>query len=356
MSSPDDNELFGSESEEEAPRPVPTRKRKRKLPKNPIIAKLVKQVKQVTDTNQQIEDAVRAQRTEKEEEGFEREARPKKQRVLANSVTESMRNPILVRENDLEDREKHDPDLAKIQREIWVKRTRYYPFNIKCNHDLRSFYTTPTDLCCMHCTLPVDDIPIPLPIRYSPGRNAFYVSGQYCSLPCMLSQSRKKNVRPTASFFMSRVYGIKNGHETREAPSPHLLTKFGGPMTPTMYRNTIKKPNLSFSETALPFIPFAAGIEEVERVKTVIYEYGDETKVNKVVNSSIVVSRPIPIENSAPRRMQVSKFSKMPTLEEQIAQSERKLRLQMQETGMGDDGAKKKRRTLRDFMNIKSNK
>jgi hypothetical protein len=359
--SSDEEDYFGPESdEEEAPQPKrrPTRPKKKK--KNPFITKLTKQVKDLGETNRKIEAAVRAQRRYEldhpEEELPDRPTTVRKRKRMENEVRATMQNPILVREDDIERRAAQDPTLAKIERNIWVKRTRYYPYNVACNRDVRGFYTTKTDLCCMWCTLPINDVPVPLPVKFSKSQDGFYVSGQYCSISCMFAEANRKKLRPCAAFFLARVYGIRyDSMEYQPAPSPHILTKFGGPMTPEAYRNTLYTKGLMFSETCLPFIPFAAGIEEVERVRTVIYEYGDEEKINRVVNSNIVVSRPAPIENSNARKMQVSKFSKMPTLEEQIAQSERKLRLQMQETGMEED-KKKKPRTLRDFMNIKSSK
>ena len=362
MSSTEEEDLFGPETDDDDTLPPPAKKTKRvakkKKKKNAFMTKLMKQAKSMADTNRAIEAAVRAHRQTEEEPLPPRPEVSRKRPRLSNEVCGNLQDPILVREDDLEKRESAPPTLAKIQRDIWVKRTRYYPYNVECNHDLNKFYTTPTDLCCMWCTLPVNAVPIAMPMKYSKCMDAFYVTGQVCSIACLMANASKKGLKPLTSFFLSRVYGIRyDSPMLKCAPNPHVLTKFGGPMSEEAYRSSLYLKELKFTDIVLPFVPFAAGIEEVERVRTVIYEYGDEDKVKRVVNSNIVVSRPTPIENISSKKMQVSKFSKMPTLEEQIALSERKLRLQMQETGMDENGkSKKKSRTLRDFMNIKSNK
>ena len=378
-----DDDIFGPESDSEVEevetkkrtrktKAAPKPKKKKKVPLNNFMKKLQTDAKKMKARQKDIDDVL-AYVPEEEDENVGhlpaniwaalksvKVSTPESRRKKRNAIVPlrqkaACSEPILVLPTDLEEREKV-PDKCKIERKIWIKRTRYYPFDTHANKNMEHFYTNPTNLCCIWCTEQFTGIPIPLPHRYMEKTGIFYVSGQFCSFPCMLAQSSLMNKNPVAWFMLSRIYGIKRGvNDVGAAPSPQLLKKFGGCMSIEAFRATSQEVKIKHREIRLPFIPFSAGIEEVERVTTVVYEYGDESRVRQVSNMTLNVSTPIHIENSAPRNLQRSRFSQLPTIEEQIAQSENKLRLELQTTDEGGN-KKKKTRTLMDFMNIKGNK
>jgi hypothetical protein len=356
--------------------PKPRKKRAKKPPVNQVMKKLMDETKKATEKQKVIDAAIQMQykanvagddtelpvltpeqmkrmpyyhkQRVEQTETIEK----KKEKQLPNSLCKSMRDPIHIAEDDM-DKRVENVDECKIERNIWVKRTRYFPFNVKANHDLKLFYTTPTSLCCMWCTEQINRIPIPMPMSFSKPLNAFYVFGQYCSCQCMIAKADTEGKRPMARHMLGTAYGVPYATPINPAPSPYVMQKYGGSMTNEQYRATFLSAKLKTSLIRLPFVPFAAGIEEIEKIKTVIYEYGDESKVARVVNASLVISRPSAIQTSNPRKMQRSKFSKLPTIEEQIAQSERKLRLERQDAGLTDSN-KPKPRTLKDFMRVKA--
>ena len=132
MSSSEEEDLFGPETDDdETPPPKKTKKvAKKKKKKNAFMTKLMKQAKSMTDTNRAIEAAVRAHRQTEEEPLPPRPEVSRKRPRLPNQVCSNLQDPILIREDDLEKRESTKPTLAKIQRDIWVKRTRYYPYSV----------------------------------------------------------------------------------------------------------------------------------------------------------------------------------------------------------------------------------
>lgn len=256
-------------------------------------------------------------------------------------------DPILVHEDDIKKRVEKGKEY-KIKREIGIKQTRFFPFFMDAGRNVDEFYRNNTDLSCIWCTEPFDDIPIPMAYSYSRSRDAFRVGGQYCSIQCMLAKASEERLKPVCCHMLKSVYNVpfKTILETGVAPSPLLLKKFGGPMTIEEFRCTSELPNVSHRKITLPFIPLSAGLEEVQTMKSTIYEYGDEERVKRIVSASIVQVNPIPVSNMS-SKVQKTKFAQMPTLQEQISQSERRLRLQRK-----PETSKKKKRTLRDFMNI----
>lgn len=317
-----------------------------------IFKKILEQSKKIGNMKRSSKKLAQASWCAKEEELTPPRKTPPKKRFKLNDKAEYCAEAILVKENDLENRQGGESKEGhKIVRDIHVKQTRFFPFFTDSAHGAKEFYSVPTKLACIWCTEQFDTVPIPLPFSYSKSREAFRVGGQYCSTQCMIAKAGEKGLRPVASHMLKSVYKIPFGKKEfyEPAPSPLLLEKFGGVMTIEMFRNTLSIPNICHREIMLPFIPLSAGIEEIQSIKSTIYEYGDEDKVQRVVNARFNQSRPIHLSNLMPSKMQKTKFASLPTLQEQISQSERKLRLQREPSTV-----QKKKRTLKDFMNLKS--
>ena len=370
----DDHVLFGAETddedednkmdhevddpvdeEEETPpsAPAPVSHPRTDIAKSKIFKKMLEQSKRKISNGQtNSEKAAVASWCSKEDENISAPRPTKKKRARAESKTLYCADAILVKEDDLEKRgAKGKHEGHKIVRDIHVKQTRFFPFFTDAAHGPKGFYSVPTDLVCIWCTEQFDTVPIPLPASYSKSRDAFRVGGQYCSTQCMMAKAGQRNLRPVASHMLKSVYKIPFAKTEfyKAAPSPMLLKKFGGVMTIEMFRNTLSIPNIHHREINLPFIPLSAGIEEIQNVRSTIYEYGDEEKVQRVVNARFNQCRPIHLSALVSSKMQTTKFASLPTLQEQIHQSERKLRLQRE-----PHTAQKKKRTLKDFMSLRS--
>lgn len=269
-----------------------------------------------------------------------------RKRKVADNNAELFSEAILIGADDLKKRE-IEPYECRIDRTAWFSNTRFYPYFLQANADHEKFYTTPTTLCCVWCTEPCNTIPVPVPHRYSSATNMFHVSGQFCSFECMLAEARDRNKLPMAYHLMTRAYGIKDARTTyKPAPSRLVLQKFGGCMTYQAFRATSKRTDLVLDEMSMPFVPFTAGLQEVEKMEARISEYGDEEKTQQVVRSMTIRSRAQPLRTS--RKIQKSKFAMTLTIQEQLEQSEQRMRLQMKE--VEPEKKKKKQRTLRDFM------
>lgn len=368
----DDHVLFGAETDDEdednkmdhevedpgdeeepAPSvPVQVTHPRTDLAKSKIFKKMLEQSKRRIKTGGQTnEEKAVASWCAKEEESIP-VPRPTKKRPRIENKSKYCTSAILVKEDDLEKRadgSKHEGH--KIVRDIHVKQTRFFPFFTDAAHGPQGFYSVPTDLVCVWCTEQFDTVPVPLPVSYSKSRDAFRVGGQYCSTQCMMAKAGQCNLRPVAAHMLKSVYKIPFAKTEfyEPAPSPMLLKKFGGVMTIEMFRNTLSIPNIRHREINLPFIPLSAGIEEIQNVRSTIYEYGDEDKVQRVVNAKFNQCRPIHLSTLVSSKMQKTKFASLPTLQEQIIQSERKLRLQRE-----PDTVQKKKRTLKDFMSLRS--
>lgn len=368
---PDDRVLFGPETddedednkldhevedvkdeEEDDHFSVKSRKRPRaELSKNKLLKKMIEQAKKQGDIRRIAEKNAQeswCMGTFEEEDTLTANAGRKRKKTVVRT-TEVCTDPILVKENDLEERKSRAKRTRKIGRELDVKQTRYFPFFKESTKNPRKFYTETTDLCCMWCTLQINGVPYPMPYNFSVSMNVFYVGGQYCSYQCLLADSRKQKRSPITCHMIKTVYKVPFSviQTIKPAPSPYLLKKFGGVMEADEYRATLNMyESISHREIRLPFIPISAGIEEVEKMKTTIYEYGDDEKVERVVNATLMPHKTFHMTQH--RKVQKSRYSSMPTLEEQIKASEAKLVLEKHR-----DEGKSKRKTLKDFMKIK---
>lgn len=287
----------------------------------------------------------------------EREAQRKE--FMRQAVVESRRRistrwnlsgAILSSSGSLKERELKE-DECKIERHVMVRRHNFFPFFEDAARSPEKFFSEETDLCCVWCTEPCNCVPVPCPVGYEKGKGVFKTFGQFCRFECMLSYARERRQVPLARFMMKVVYGVPISQEYGFAPSRLVMEKFGGPLSVEAYRGTVCKTNLEHKKIALPFIPVLAGLEEIERIKTIVSEFGDASKVSRVVNARLQTALSAPIDNTTSRNMQRSEFSKMPTLEQQLERSEQELRLQLQETGLGK--SRKRSRTMMDFMRVK---
>lgn len=351
---PDSDNEEEKEDEKEDDVDEEPKQKKPKLEPNKRILKLIEQSRKTGDMIRNVHNTSKESYNGLKKSEKNTKKRPetvKRPKLFMPPKTNFCSEPILVKLDDLKNRKPEKGREYKIKRDIGVKQTRFLPFFMKASVDIEEFYRTPTDLACIWCTETFDDPPIPLAYSYSRSRDAFVVGGQYCSFQCMLAQAKRLGRRPVCCHMMKSVYKIPFAKTSmyNEAPCNLLLKKFGGAMTTEQFRATSEMVDVKHRRIQLPFIPLSAGMEEVQHMTSTIYDYGDEEKVLRVVSATITQSRPIPVDNLVPNKVQRTKFAQMPTLQEQISQSERKLRLQRK-----PDDVKKKKRTLRDFMSISS--
>lgn len=226
--------------------------------------------------------------------------------------------------------------------------------------DTTRFYSEPTELCCLWCTEPINGVPIPMPVRYRANRTdrddwIFYVAGQYCNFACMLAAYRQRPIAHTsnrsdqlARTLMWKSYGVPFTAEVHPAPDPASLAKFGGIYTTEQFRAT-GMTGVRSSVVALPFLPFSAGITEIESIDVTITEVGGQELARRRVRGGFAsAGLANPILNTQPRNAQRGKFATAPSIREQIDASDRRMRLQM--STLPQD---KKKKTLLDFMQRK---
>lgn len=250
-----------------------------------------------------------------------------------------------------------------IKRVVHTLKTRFSPFSsgstgprslFHTNTGL--FYSQPTELCCLWCTEPINAVPYPLPVRYWCNRFnkddwIFHVSGQFCNFACVLAASRARIGNRSDQLtrtLMQKVYGIPFVHDVRPAPDPACLVKFGGLYTTEQFRAT-GMAGIRTTTALLPFLPFSAGITEIESVDISISEVGGvelaSRRMRGGVNASGLAN---PILHTR-RNQQRGKFATAPSIKEQLDASDRRLRLQMETLPSGP-----KKKTLLDFMIKKS--
>jgi hypothetical protein len=252
-----------------------------------------------------------------------------------------------------------------IERRVHTLRNRFAPFGGSLPDgapsaffsDTAKFYSETTSLCCLWCTEPCNCVPVPLPVRYwCRGSNAsdfcFWVRGQYCSFGCMLAAFREESMRSSrnpglqlARMMLRRVYGVPMSAEVRAAPDPRCLRKFGGIYSIEQFRATAAA-GVRTAVVSLPFLPFSAGITEIESIEITISEVGGaELARRRVRGGANAAGLANPISNPLPVNTQRGKFATAPTIREQIEASDRRLRLQMAAIP-----AERKKKTLLDFM------
>ena len=147
-------------------------------------------------------------------------------------------------------------------------------------------------------------------------------------------------------LLLKKMYGIPISESIQPAPHPYSLRKFGGIYSIEEFRAT----GMTGVQTKLhevPFLPLAAGIVEIDSVKIQVLENGDKELVNKRVRGRAYFGTNMIPLNSATIHVQKGRFAQAPTIEDQIAQSDSKFRLQQ-------TASAKKTGNILDFMKVKS--
>lgn len=240
----------------------------------------------------------------------------------------------------------------EIERSFLLNKTRFVPFGPKeFYQQTASFYTKPTTIACWWCTESFLSLPVPMPVKYhedfaDPERSYWQVTGVFCSPSCMLSKSRSsmRNFENLARLFLKRAYSLKTA-EVECAPDPLSLAKFGGKYSIEQFRAT-GGAGIKTVPHNMPFLPVSAGLCEIESFVTVIKEQGGvELAKKRFTGKAVFGANIVPITSSTVC-VQKSHFAQAPTIEQQIQQSDSKLRLQQQQ------GAKAKTTNILSFMSL----
>lgn len=224
----------------------------------------------------------------------------------------------------------------EIERSFLLNKTRFVPFGPKEFYkNCPNFYTQPTAIACWWCTESFHSVPVPMPVRYhedcaDPERSYWQVTGVFCSPSCMLAKSRSiRTSENLARLFLKRAYCLKTV-EVACAPDPLSLKKFGGKYSIEQFRAT-GGAGIKTIPHNMPFLPVSAGLCEIESFVTVIREEGGAELAKKRFNGKAVFGSNIVPITSASVYVQKSVFAQAPTIDQQIKQSDSKLRLQQQQ-------------------------
>lgn len=359
----DDDSCFGGEDEScdeqkpEPSRPAPKRQRKRTTATtgNAKFDKLMKAAKTVTKAQRNDERMVRLQQKEQEDELPERQNKRRKL-LIKKPVSDALHEEIGFDDVEaLEHRIKQSKkEEFKIDRTIFLSKTRFVPFGRPCFFkNAREFYSNKTDLCCLWCTEKFNTLPIPMPYKFQAQSKTdfiFHVNGQFCSPSCMLAKMRtRRRSLDIGRLMLKKVYGINMSIDIPLAPPMESLKKYGGKYTIREFRAT----GGSGIKTTLvlpPFVPFSAGITEIEKTETVVSEIGGQELARRriSVKSGGIYSVHTPFNNTRPDKQQRGKFASAPSIKEQINLSDQRLRLQR-----NDIGKTKKKSDIMNFMKFK---
>lgn len=246
-----------------------------------------------------------------------------------------------------------------VNRIVHTLKTRFSPFS--CGKDGKAslfytdtalFYSRPTDLCCLWCTEPINGVPLPLPVRHWSNRLnrddwIFHVCGQYCTFSCVLAAARARPGNRSdqlTRMMMQKVYNVPFITDVQPAPNPACLVKFGGLYTTEQYRST-GMTGIRTSTAMLPFLPFSAGITEIESIDITITEVGGAELACRRVRGGITAAGLANPILHVRRNVQRGKFATAPSIREQLDASDRRMRLQMESIPL-----QPKKKTLLDFM------
>jgi hypothetical protein len=123
-----------------------------------------------------------------------------------------------------------------------------------------------TNIACWWCTYTFDTCPCYLPDHYK--NNRYYVFGNFCGFSCMLAYNEnlddyRKSIR---TVLIKQLYReiFKNDNLIIKVAGPReLLTKFGGPLDISQYRDPNNICVKTFKMTIPPLIPLISEYEEV---------------------------------------------------------------------------------------------
>ena len=361
----DDDSCFAEEDEsdvdekpESSRAATATKRRRKRTSLTTGIAKfdkLMKTTKTITQSRRNDERMMKMQLKEKKEELPKRE--PKRRKLLINKpVGDALHEEIGFDDVEAMDHriKQSSKEEFKIDRTIFLSKTRFVPFGKPCFFkNAAEFYSNKTDLCCIWCTEKFNTLPIPMPYKYkfqSKTDFVFHVNGQFCSPSCMLAKMKTtRRSFDIGRLMLKKVYGINMSIDIPLAPPLESLKKFGGKYTIREFRAT----GGSGIKTTLvlpPFVPFSAGITEIEKTETVVSEIGGKELARRRVSvkSGGIHSVNTPFNNTRQDKQQHGKFASAPSIKEQINLSDQRLRLQR-----NDIGQTKKKSDIMKFMKFK---
>ena len=361
----EDDSCFGPEEEEDdtvvESVPVNTKKQRKRTATTTGNAKFDKLMKVATTISKAKMNDARIVRMQMKETNEENEIKPrvtkKKKRLRDERVADALHEEIGFDDDigTMEHRiKKSKKEEFKIDRTVFLSKTRFVPFGTPTFFkDTCEFYSNKTDLCCLWCTEKFTNLPIPFPYKYKQrGRDdfIFHVNGQYCSPSCMLA--KMKTVRRSLDMgrlMLKKIYGINISIDIPVAPPIESLKKFGGKYTIKEFRATGGS-GIKTAPVQPPFVPFSAGITEIERTQTVISELGGkELACRRIsIKTGGVYSNHTPFNNTRPEKQQRGKFASAPSIKDQISLSDQRLRLQR-----NDIGQTKKKSDIMKFMKFK---
>lgn len=223
-------------------------------------------------------------------------------------------------------------DEFRIDRELRLRHTRYVPFGSEDFYrDPVAFYSRPTALACLWCTEGFEGLPLALPVRFHERDGVFEVTGQFCSPSCMLAQARELHRSlELARLFLKRCYGVPVSAELQPAPDRRSLAKFGGMYSLEAFRAT-GATGVRTAPVRLPLVPSNAGLSEIESTTTVVSEIGGAELARQRIKQRLCMTSmtPAALHRRAPQ--QQGRFRSAPSIAEQIAASDNKVRLQMEQ-------------------------
>lgn len=356
--------------EDEKTKPVCNEKKK-KLKHTNQFEKILKAAKVSSNSRKMDTSIIQHQRNKSKENEIEIKSKVNTKRLIDVKINPILHKPVGFNKHekiDIETMEKRITNSKKqefkIDRNISLKRTRYIPFGSKNFYNITSeFYSKPTKLCCCWCTEPFKTLPIPLPLRYKENPSdrsdfVFHVTSQFCSPNCMIAKLREtRGCIDMGRLMLKKIYGLNFCIDIEPAPDPRSLKKFGGFYNIEEFRATSGS-GIKTTTINPPLLPISIGLTEIESTETVITEVGGKELARKRLRikgggtgSSHSNHLNNPFSNPAKQQMQRGAFTSMPTIEEQINQSDRKLRLQMQTIGKNK---RKKKNDILSFMKKKS--
>lgn len=112
--------------------------------------------------------------------------------------------------------------------------------------DWSSSWPETTSCLCWYCAHPFDTKPLPYPLKYDWKRDAFTVTGIFCSWGCVKAYDAQKPTRYYATHgdivhvFYCRVTGkrpYRDPHDITRAPPRCVLASFGGHMSIDEFRD-----------------------------------------------------------------------------------------------------------------------
>jgi hypothetical protein len=144
-------------------------------------------------------------------------------------------------------------------------------------------------LQCCHCTLPIQGVPLPLPISYSEKLDVFRIKLQFCSASCIfgfaaqefsLNDYPKKT--PIIYYMLHKVYGFDITKKIPKAPPPFgILKRYGGYMTDANWRKNVANLTRKTEVHSFPLIPHRWGTADIHRVSVSVRDENNDYDIVK---------------------------------------------------------------------------